>query len=246
MRKRLDQLLVDKQLAPTRSRARDVIRRGFVTVDGHCVEKAGATFDINDEIALQPGAGLDYVSRGALKLLAAMEAFQLEARDRIVLDVGASTGGFTDVVLQAGARKVYSVDVGRDQLHPRLASDPRVVVKQELDIREIDHDCGMEPVDAIVCDVSFISLTKALPRALDLAKPGAWLVALIKPQFEVGPSGVSKDGVVKDETLRTGAVKRISAWLDRQQDWHVRATMPSPLSGQSGNLEFLIHAARHV
>ena len=168
----------------------------------------------------------------------------LDAKGLVALDVGASTGGFTEVLLARGAERVIAVDVGRDQLHAKLRQDPRVVTLEETDARSLDAGTIGEPVAAIVADVSFISLTKVLPAALSLAAPGAWLVALVKPQFEVGREGVGKGGIVRDAEARARAVAEVRAFIDATSAWRVFAEMPSPIPGGSGNEEVLI-GARH-
>lgn len=245
MRIRLDQYLVTRALAPTRARAMDAIKRGCVTVDGRVILKAGALVGEANEIALAAEA-LAYVSRGGTKLAAAMQQFQLCPRDRIVLDVGASTGGFTDVCLQHGATRVYAVDVGHGQLHPRILEDPRVVALERTDVRTITKAEIPEPVDAIVADVSFMSLTLALPAALAMTVPGAWLVALVKPQFEAGPDHVGRGGIVKDPHAHELAVDKIRQFLQSQPGWHIAGQMPSPIKGGGGNQEFLIGAIRDL
>ena len=241
MRKRLDLALVERGLAPSRSRARDLIKYGKVLVDRQVCTKAAAEVDVGHVLTLEPGTAAT-VSRAAAKLAAALQAFGFEARARIALDVGASTGGFTEVLLEEGAAKVYAVDVGHGQLHARLQGDPRVVSLEGCDARELDAALIREPVSAIVADVSFISLTKALGPALALAAPGAWLAALIKPQFEVGRARVGKGGIVRDATARQAAVDDVSAWLAARQGWRVVGIIPSPIKGGSGNEEFLLGA----
>jgi 23S rRNA (cytidine1920-2'-O)/16S rRNA (cytidine1409-2'-O)-methyltransferase len=242
MRKRLDQALVEGGFVATRSRARDAIARGLVRVAGAVASKPGTLVEGGEELVVLPEAGAGFVSRGALKLEAALTAFGYSAEDCVALDVGASTGGFTEVLLASGARRVYAVDVGHDQLHARLRSDPRVVALEGQDARALTRDLVPEPIAAITADVSFIALEKALPKALALAAPGAWLVALIKPQFEVGPKGVGKGGIVRDIGLRDAAVARFSAWLGAQPRWRVEGIVPSPVAGGSGNEEFLLGA----
>jgi 23S rRNA (cytidine1920-2'-O)/16S rRNA (cytidine1409-2'-O)-methyltransferase len=239
---RLDQLLVDSGLAPTRSRAADLVRRGFVSVGGAPAAKPGALVRLDASVAVHPDATA-YVSRGALKLEAALESFGFEAEGRVALDIGASTGGFTEVLLANGAAKVYAVDVGRDQLHTKLRTDPRVVVLEGTDARSLDKAVVDEPAGAIVADVSFISLTLVLPAALDLAAPDAWLIALVKPQFEAGRKAVGKGGVVRKEADREKAVTRIWQFLE-EKGWRVLGVLPSPVLGRGGNQEFLI-GARH-
>ena len=188
---RLDRILVDRGLAVTRSRAADLIRLGAVSVEGVTALKPGTLLDPASK-PLGRRRGAPFVSRGGLKLAAALDTFRLDPKDFIALDIGASTGGFTEVLLERGAARVFAVDVGRGQLHEKLRDDPRVVALEGTDARSLDAGTVGEPVGAIVADVSFISLTKALPEALSLAAPGAWLVALVKPQFEVGREWVGK------------------------------------------------------
>jgi 23S rRNA (cytidine1920-2'-O)/16S rRNA (cytidine1409-2'-O)-methyltransferase len=242
MRKRLDHILVERGLAPTRSRARDVISRGLVSVDRVPVGKPGRLVDPNAVLVVAPDAGIEYASRGALKLKAAIDAFGFDASGRVALDIGASTGGFTDVLLELGAVRVYAVDVGSAQLHPRLKEDRRVVSLEHCDARNVSGVLVPEPLSAIVADVSFISLRKALPAALSLAERGAWLAALIKPQFEAGPGDIGKGGIVRDENVRECAVRDVSAWMSEQKGWRVADVVPSPIAGGSGNREFLLGA----
>lgn len=244
MRKRLDQVLVEKELASSRSRARDAIGRGLVQVQGHTILKAGYRVNPDAEITVCDRAGLAHVSRGALKLEAALDEFDLDPAGRVALDIGASTGGFTEVLLARGAEKVFSVDVGHGQLHPSLKAHPRVVAMEGIDARALTPDLIPQLVTALVADVSFISFAKALPVPLSLTHPGAWLIGLIKPQFEVGPSGVSKDGVVRDPKARERAIEDVTAWLSRQPGWHIVGTTPSPIAGGSGNIEYLVGAVR--
>lgn len=240
---RLDVALVERNLVPTRSRARDLIKSGKVLVDGQVCTKASAEVDMQQVVALAPGTRTT-VSRAAAKLVAALEAFALDPSERIALDVGASTGGFTETLLAQGAHKVYAVDVGHDQLHARLKTDARVVSLEGCDVRKLTRAQIAEPIGAIVADVSFISLAKALPAALSLAAPAAWLVALIKPQFEVGRARIGKGGIVRDAQAREDAVAAVTDWLAAQDGWRVVGTMPSPITGGSGNEESLIGARK--
>jgi 23S rRNA (cytidine1920-2'-O)/16S rRNA (cytidine1409-2'-O)-methyltransferase len=237
---RLDQILTARGLAPTRSRARDLILRGLVLVDGAVQMKPGAL--IADRAVLSVSGETDYVSRGALKLAAALDEFGFDADGRVALDVGASTGGFTDVLLTRGAIKVYAVDVGHGQLHQKLKDDARVISLEGRDARSLGREDVPEPVGAIVADVSFISLEKALPAALSLAAHGAWLVALVKPQFEAGRGAVGKGGIVRDAAVREAQGARIQAWLDQQPGWQSAGLIPSPIQGGSGNEEYLVGA----
>jgi 23S rRNA (cytidine1920-2'-O)/16S rRNA (cytidine1409-2'-O)-methyltransferase len=239
-KKRLDQRLVTEGLAPSRARAADLIRSGYVTVASETTTKPGAL--VADDAAIVVAAGgADHVSRGAVKLEAALRAFGLEPEGRVALDVGASTGGFTEVLLGEGAAKVYAVDVGRGQLHESLRGDPRVVSLEATDARALDATIVPEPVAAIVADVSFISLTQALPAALKRAAPGAWLVALVKPQFEAGRDAVGKGGIVRKAEERERAIVRVREFLENE-GWTVLGVTPSPIEGGSGNKEFLIGA----
>jgi len=241
MRRRLDLVLVERGLAPSRSQARDLIKHGKVCVDQQVCIKPGAEVDASQVLTLAPGTPA-YVSRGGVKLAAALDAFRFDPKGRIALDVGASTGGFTEALLIRGAEKVYAVDVGHDQLHSNLKSDPRVISLEGCDVRALTRELVPNPVTAIVIDVSFISLTKALGPALALAAAGAWLIALIKPQFEVGPERVGKGGIVRDETLRQAAVEDVTAWVAAQPGWHIAGVVTSPIKGGSGNEEFLLGA----
>lgn len=242
-RERLDQAVVTRGLARTRSRARDLIIRGKVLVAGRACDKPATSVGPADTITLAADAPA-YVSRGAEKLIAALDAFGFDVSGRTALDVGASTGGFTEVLLERGARRIYAVDVGRAQLDPRLAADPRVVSLEATDARTLDGALIPEPIGAIVADVSFISLTKALPPALGLAAPGCWLVTLVKPQFEVGPDHVGKGGIVRDAAARDRALAEVSDWLASRPGWRVAGSIPSPILGGSGNAEFLLGALR--
>lgn len=238
---RLDQLLTDKGLAPTRSRARDLIKRGAVLVAGKVEKRAGVGVAENADIAVAE-AWSGYVSRGGLKLAAALDSFGFDPLGQVALDIGASTGGFTQMLLRRGARRVYAIDVGRGQLHPDIAADMRVVNLEGTDARRLDGTLVPEPPGAITADVSFISLVKAIPATIALAAPGAWLVALVKPQFEVGREGVARGGVVRSETLRQGALNAVAAFFRAQSGWRVEGAMQSPIEGQSGNIEYLLGA----
>jgi 23S rRNA (cytidine1920-2'-O)/16S rRNA (cytidine1409-2'-O)-methyltransferase len=241
-KKRLDRILVEKGLASSRSRAADLIRRGAVRVEGAPALKAGALVAPDAELVVDAGTS-PYVSRGGVKLAAALDAFGFDTTGRVALDLGASTGGFTEVLLARGAVRVYAVDVGRGQLHPKLEADPRVVSLEATDARKLDAALVREPVQAIVADLSFISLTQALSAALCLAAPGAWLVALAKPQFEAGKEAIAKGGIVRKAADRKAAVARVRAFLEAE-GWRVEGEIASPILGRSGNQEYLI-GARH-
>ncbi len=240
-RQRLDVALVERRLAATRARARDLVLRGAVRVDGLPAVKPAQLTGPESRIDLLDDAA-HYVSRGALKLAAALAHFAFDPTGRIALDIGASTGGFTEILLRGGARQVYAVENGTAQLHPRLAQEPRVVSLERTDARTLDVALVPAPISAIVADVSFISLTKVLPAALTLAQPGCWLVALVKPQFEGEPGTVPRDGVVKSEAERRNAVERVATFLAAQAGWRVLGVIPSPIHGGSGNVEYLIGA----
>lgn len=242
MGERLDMAMLKRGLVPTRSRARDLIQRGAVSVEGTVVAKPGTLVAEDAAIALSESS--HYVSRGGLKLAAALDAFGLDPAGRVALDVGASTGGFTEVLLARGAARVYAVDVGHGQLHPRLAADPRVTSLEGFDARALSPREVPEPVGAIVADVSFISLEKALPAALALAAPGAWLVALVKPQFEAGRDAVGKGGIVRDAHVRAAQADKVAAWIGGRAGWHVVGIIASPIEGGSGNQELLLGARR--
>ncbi|MBX2855316.1 MAG: TlyA family RNA methyltransferase [Rhodobacteraceae bacterium] len=243
---RLDQKLVAMGLAGSRAQATALIKAGVVAVDGAAARKSGRLVDPDAMVSLlsppPPEVGA-WVSRAGVKLAHALETFQLSPHEAVVLDVGASTGGFTEVCLKAGAARVYALDVGRDQLHPRVQSDPRVVELSGVNAKSVNGALIPEPLDWIVSDVSFISLTKALPAPLSLARPGAQLAALVKPQFEVGPAGVGKGGIVKDAELQTGALEAVAAFLDAS-GWRVEGRAESPILGGDGNREFLISAVK--
>ncbi len=238
---RLDQLLTLRGLAPTRSRARDLVKRGAVLVAGKVETRAGVDLPFDADLAVNEDWS-GYVSRGALKLAAALDALGFDCQGRTALDIGASTGGFTQILLMRGARRVYAVDVGKGQLHHDIAEDPRVTNLEETDARHLGVELIGDPVGAITADVSFISLAKALPAPLSLAEPGAWLVALVKPQFEAGREGVGKGGIVRSETVREAALLAITEFVGRQPGWQVQGVIPSPIAGQSGNVEFLLGA----
>ncbi|HXF53989.1 MAG TPA: TlyA family RNA methyltransferase [Hyphomicrobiaceae bacterium] len=240
---RLDQAMVERGIAATRSQARDLIMRGCIRIDGAIARKAGQK--IGSRVVIEVAEGTSpYISRGGLKLAAALREFNLSASGRTALDVGASTGGFTEVLLRAGAKRVYAVDVGRAQLHQSLREDPRVVSIEGVDARRLTAADVAEPVGAIVADVSFISLTKALPAVLALASSDAWLVALIKPQFELEPAAIGKGGIVRSPAARERAVGNVRAWMARQPGWRVVGVVSSPILGASGNKEFLMVARR--
>lgn len=244
--KRLDLRMVEDGLARSRSQARDAIRRGAVRVDGVTVARPGQL--VTPERAVScTGADDPFVSRAALKLVHGLEEAGLDVTGRCCLDLGASTGGFSEVLLRRGAARVFAVDVGHGQMHESLRADPRLVVLEKLNARDLTAtDLQGECPDVIVADVSFISLKLVLPPALVLAAPGAALVALIKPQFEAGHAHIGRGGVVRDARVREQVCGDISGWLGETCGWSVGGIAPSPLTGASGNREFLIWAHRRA
>ena len=240
---RLDLYLVEKKLCDSRARAQAVIKEGRVRVNETVCKKTAQKIAPTDEVSYD-APEIDYVSRGALKLVAGLEAFSINMAGKICLDLGASTGGFTQVLLKEGAQKVYAVDVGQGQLHERIAKDPRVINLEKTHAKTLDANLIPDPIELLVCDVSFISLLKALPKPLTLCGEGAHLIALVKPQFEVGPKQIGKGGIVKEsEENSTGVVKNIADWLQKE-GWTVKGHIDSPVLGGDGNKEFLIGASR--
>ncbi|HEY0282472.1 MAG TPA: TlyA family RNA methyltransferase [Rhizomicrobium sp.] len=240
---RADVFLVEKGYAASRAEAQAAIRAGHVNADGKPVSKPSQTIPENAVIEYRKPH--PYVSRGALKLAAALDRFELSPDDLICIDVGASTGGFTEILLERGARKVYAVDVGHGQMHAKLAADPRVILLEGVNARDLGPTQVPEQVDAVVVDVSFIGLKLVLPAALKRMRQGAWLVALIKPQFEAGIGKVGKGGIVKDKSVQEEALQGIAGWLGAQLGWSVIGTMESPIAGGDGNREFLLAAKRN-
>ena len=238
---RADVFLVSHGYAASRAEAQAAIRAGHVEADGRTVTKAAQKLHAGMNINYE--AAHPYVSRGGLKLAAALEHFSLSPQGRVCLDIGASTGGFTQVLLQRGATRVYAVDVGHGQLHPKLAADERVKRVEGLNARDLTSAKVPEPPRAITADVSFISLKLALPAALHLAASDAWAVLLVKPQFEVGPLGVSRRGIVKDDGLREAALADVTGWV-KAQGWQVLGAIESPITGGDGNREYLLAAKR--
>lgn len=240
-RVRADSLLVARGLADSRAKARAAIEAGGVLADGRVVAKASELLDEDAVLVAEPAH--PWVGRGALKLAAALDLWPTPFEGRTVLDVGASTGGFTEVCLARGAARVFAVDVGRGQLHASLRDDPRVVSLEGTDARTLTAELIPQAPDLVVCDASFIGLAKVLPAALGLARTGADLIALVKPQFEVGPDRVGKGGIVKDQAARAQAVADVAAFLEAS-GWSVVATADSPLTGADGNREVLLHARK--
>ena len=242
-KRRADQLLVDQGLAESRAKAQALILAGLVSAGGRRVDKPGTALAEDTELAL---AGRDHpwVSRGGVKLAFALDHFALDPSGTIALDIGASTGGFTDVLLAKGAARVHAVDVGRGQLAWKLRQDPRVVVHEGTNARYLSRAEIPEPIDLVTCDASFIGLATVLSAPLALTADRALLVALIKPQFEAGPSEVGKGGVVRDPAIHRAVCERIAAWIGAQPGWSVIGIVESPITGPAGNREFLIHARK--
>lgn len=240
-KERVDQLLVEKGLAESREKAKRLIMAGLVFYEGTAgqllrVDKPGTRHPTDAEFFLQGGER--FVSRGAYKLLTALEAFSLPVEGAVALDGGASTGGFTDCLLQHGAAKVYAVDVGHNQLHEKLRADPRVVCMEKTNLRGAPSDLLPENVDLVVTDVSFISLTLVLPGCVQFLKPGGFVAALIKPQFELGPEAAPK-GVVREEALRRQAVDKITAFAGSELGLVLLGVLPAAVKGPKGNQEYM-------
>lgn len=243
IKERLDKLLVDRGLVKSRERAKALIMEGHVIVDGTVVTKAGNLVDEASEIGLKEKE-CPYVGRGGLKLEAALEHFGIDPSGLVAMDVGCSTGGFTDCLLKKNARKVYAIDVGYGQLDWSLRNDPRVVLLEKTNIRYIEKTAVPEPVDIAVVDVSFISLLKVLPRVLEFLGNGGRVLALIKPQFEAGKGMVGKGGIVKDESTRLSAVEGVREGT-AGIGFRTLGVFESPVRGQKGNIEYFIYLGRN-
>jgi 23S rRNA (cytidine1920-2'-O)/16S rRNA (cytidine1409-2'-O)-methyltransferase len=237
---RADQLLAERGFFESRAKAREAIEAGLVSANGRVIAKPAEQIDETAEIIA--AAPYPWVSRGGVKLAHALERFEIDPSGRCCLDIGASTGGFTDVLLSRGARHVVAVDVGHGQLHPRIAGDPRVTSFEGLDARALKPEQLAAAPSLVVCDASFISLTLLLPNMLSLAAADAILVTLVKPQFEAGPGAVKK-GVVRDAAVHRRVCDRIAAEVERL-GWRVSGIVPSPIEGGDGNREFLLCARR--
>ena len=242
MKARADQLLVERGLAESRAKAQALILAGLVYSGERKIEKAGQALGADAPLEVR-GKEHPWASRGGVKLAHALDHFGWDVAGAVALDVGSSTGGFTDVLLQKGAAKVFAVDVGTNQLAWKLRQDPRVVVREQTNARYLTEDVVTEPVDLIVCDASFIGLAKVLDRALDFAKAGAGLIALVKPQFEAERDEIGKGGVVRDPAVHERVCAAAADWL-RSRGWEVAGVTASPITGPEGNVEFLIGARR--
>jgi len=243
-KRRADQLLFEQGLAESRAKAQALILAGLVSGGGgRRIEKPGEQLAADSSLIV---AGRDHpwVSRGGVKLAHALDHFGIEVDDKLALDVGASTGGFTEVLLSHGAKRVYAVDVGHGQLAWKLRQDPRVIVHERLNARYLTRADIPEPVDMVTCDVSFIGLATVLPSPLALAAQSAALIALVKPQFEAGRDFVGKGGVVRDPAVQREVCERAAAWVMAQPGWTVVGTVESPILGPEGNREFLLYARR--
>jgi 23S rRNA (cytidine1920-2'-O)/16S rRNA (cytidine1409-2'-O)-methyltransferase len=241
MKHRADQLLVDRGLVDSRTRAQALILAGRVFSGDRRIDKPGQQLAEDHPLELR-GQDHPWVSRGGLKLVHALDHFGLDPSGRICLDIGASTGGFTDVLLARGAARVHAVDVGHGQLAWKLRTDPRVAVHERTNARYLAAETIGEPVGVLVCDASFIGLATLLPAPLALCAAGAWAVALIKPQFEAGPAAVGKGGVVRDPAVHAAVCARVRDWWAGWESWQVQGIVESPITGPEGNREFLIAA----
>lgn len=239
---RADIFLVQQGYASSRAEAQAAIRAGKVSIDGNTVQKSSQTINTGATVSYERAH--PYVSRGALKLIGALDQFGIDPQGRVCIDIGASTGGFTEVLLERNAVKVFAVDVGHGQLREKIAHDPRVVKLEGVNARFLTAEHISTPLDGIVADVSFIGLKMVLAPALHFAQSGCFLVALIKPQFEVGRENIGKNGIVSDEAAQEDTVHDISAWLGAQPGWKVLGTMESPIKGGGGNTEFLVAAVK--
>jgi 23S rRNA (cytidine1920-2'-O)/16S rRNA (cytidine1409-2'-O)-methyltransferase len=242
-KRRADQLLVEQGLAESRTKAQALILAGLVNCGERRVDKPGEQLAAGVALALK-GRGHPWVSRGGVKLDSALDQFRIVVEGQVALDIGASTGGFTEVLLSHGARRVYAIDVGHGQLSWKLRQDPRVVVHERLNARYLTRADIPEPVDIITCDASFIGLSTVLPAPLSLAAEEAQLVALVKPQFEAGPAHVGKGGVVRDPQVHREVCERAASWVAAQPGWSVMGIVESPILGPEGNREFLLYARR--
>ncbi|WP_108462063.1 TlyA family RNA methyltransferase [Devosia naphthalenivorans] len=239
---RLDLALEQRSLVPSRARARDAILRGTVTINGVTAVKANQMVGREDKLALSDPAA-NYVSRAALKLVAGLDAGAIKVQDKTCLDVGASTGGFTQLLMERGARKIYAVDVGHDQLHQRLKGSDRVVSMEGVNARDLDAETIPEPIDLLVSDISFVSVTKVLAAPLALCAATADAVILFKPQFEVGRQNVGKGGIVTSQEAVDTALTEVIAFIEQQGFQH-RLAVPSPISGGDGNQETVLVFSR--
>lgn len=243
-RQRLDLLMAERGVVDSRARARDAVLRGHVRIDGQVASKPSQPVRVDATIEVTDPAQ-DFVARSALKLAAGLDAFGIDPAGRDCLDVGLSTGGFSQLLLRRGARHVVGIDVGRDQLHASLREEPRLTAFEGVNARELraEHLDG-RAIDLLVCDVSFISVRLALPPALDLIASGADAVILVKPQFEAGREAIGRGGLLRDPASAPTVAQGLADWLDRETAWRSLALIPSPLPGGDGNQEFLLRARK--
>ena len=235
--------MVERGLAESAAKAQALVMAGIVFNGEQKLTSAGAKVAADLPVTVR-SAEHPWVSRGGMKLAHGLKHFGFAAKDRVAVDLGSSTGGFTDVLLSNGAAKVYAVDVGYGQLAHKLRIDPRVVVLERTNARALDAALVRDPLNAVVCDASFIGLRTILPAAMALAAPGAWLIALIKPQFEVGKERVGEGGIIRDPALHAEVCETITDWMSAQPGWRVAGVTQSPITGAEGNIEFLIGATR--
>jgi 23S rRNA (cytidine1920-2'-O)/16S rRNA (cytidine1409-2'-O)-methyltransferase len=240
-KQRLDLELVRQGLVRSRAQAADMIKEERVLVAGVKARKASQSVAFNVPLFIDK-PDVQWVGRGAHKLIAALDQFEINPKDKICLDLGASTGGFTEVLLKRGAEKIYAVDVGHEQLHPSLTENQQIINMEGINARYLTEDDISDGIDLVVSDVSFISLKKLLPAGLKLCQEGAILIALIKPQFEVGKGKLGKGGIVRDADLVEHVRKDIESWLENDMNWRSLGTIPSPVAGSDGNTEYLIGA----
>jgi 23S rRNA (cytidine1920-2'-O)/16S rRNA (cytidine1409-2'-O)-methyltransferase len=242
MKERLDKVLVSKGMAESRERARALIMEGKVFIKGIPVTKAGTLIDAKTDIELK-GSNIPYVSRGGLKLEAAIKHFNIDLQDKIAMDVGSSTGGFTDCMLKNGIRRVYCIDVGYGQIAWSLRNDPRIILLERTNIRHLERENIPDEIDFATIDVSFISLTKVVPKVVEFLKSGGEILALVKPQFEVGRGEVGKGGIVKEEEKRLAAVESVKSNLETLGLYFI-GDFRSPVTGQKGNIEYFLYMKR--
>jgi 23S rRNA (cytidine1920-2'-O)/16S rRNA (cytidine1409-2'-O)-methyltransferase len=239
---RADVFLVEQGYAKSRSEAQAAIKAGLVKVGGTLLSKPSQSIAM--DVCIEYRKPHPFVSRAGGKLAAALDHFGLSPSDRVCLDLGASTGGFTQVLIQRGAARVYALDVGHGQMEPTLMKDPRIVVRNGVNVRDLTSDDLPEPIAAITADLSFISLKLALPPALHLASKGAWAVLLVKPQFEAGRGAVGKGGIVRDKAVREAALTGVVDFIAKQPGWRVLGHLESPIEGGDGNIEYLLAALK--
>ena len=242
-KQRLDQILFNRNLAESKTKAQAMIMAGQVFVEGKPISKSGFNINHNATIEIK-NLGPKWVSRGAIKLITALEKNKIVVKNKICIDLGSSTGGFTDVLIQSGANKVYAVDVGTNQLHEKLKKNNKIISLEKTNARYLKKEQFEELIDIMVCDVSFISLKKILPEPIKLCSKNAIIIALIKPQFEVGKKYISKGGVVKDNDLRNQCCQDIRLWFENIMKYKVSSIIESPITGPKGNVEYLLFARK--